>query len=47
MVLKILSLFTGLVNKAFGNLVYEDKISEYKQEYRKFTLTESIGETEK
>lgn len=46
-VLKILSLFTGLVNKAFGNLVYEDKISEYKQEYRKFTLTESIGETEK
>lgn len=46
-VLKILSLFTGLVNKAFGNLVYEDKISEYKQEYRKFTLTESIEATEK
>ncbi len=46
-VLKILSLFTGLVNKAFGNLVYEDKISEYKQEYRKVTLTESIEETEK
>ncbi|MBE7100554.1 MAG: NAD-dependent epimerase/dehydratase family protein [Clostridiales bacterium] len=46
-VLKILSLFTGLVNKAFGNLVYEDKISEYKQEYRKFTLTDSIEATEK
>ena len=46
-VLKILSIFTGLINKAFGNLVYEDKISEYKQEYRKFTLMESIEETER
>ena len=45
--LKILSLFTGLINKAFGNLTYEQSISEYKQEYRKFNLLESIEATEK
>jgi UDP-glucose 4-epimerase len=45
--LKTLSLFTGLINKAFGNLTYEQSISEYKQEYRKFNLLESIEATEK
>lgn len=45
--LKFLSLFTGLVNKAFGNLVYEKNMSDYKQEYRKFSLAESIEATEK
>jgi UDP-glucose 4-epimerase len=45
--LKILSMFTGLINKAFGNLTYEHSISEYKQEYRKFNLFESIEATEK
>ena len=45
--LKILSIFTGLINKAFGNLSYEQSLSEYKENYRKFSLEESIKETEK
>lgn len=45
--LKLVSLFTGIVNKAFGNLTYDQAMSEYKQEYRKFSLSESIEETEK
>lgn len=44
--LKIMSHFTGLVNKAFGNLTYEKSMSEYKEEYRKVTLFESITKTE-
>jgi len=40
--LKIMSHLTRLVNKAFGNLVYEQSMSEYKYEYRKYTLEESI-----
>ena len=46
-VLKILSKFTGLINKAFGSLTYEQNISVYKQEYRKFSLLESVEATEK
>lgn len=46
-VLKCMSLFTGLVNKAFGNLSYEISLSEYKEEYRKYSLEESIELTEK
>lgn len=46
-VLKIISHFTGLVNKAFGNLSYDMSLSEYKQDYRLFSLEESIKETEK
>lgn len=45
--LKILSLFTGLINKAFGNLIYDKDMSNYKQEYRKVGLAESIEATEK
>ena len=45
--LKIMSLFTGLVNKAFGSLCYDASISEYKDEYRKFSLEQAIGITEK
>lgn len=45
--LKIFSLFTGLVNKAFGNLSYDQSMSEYKTNYRQFSLEESIKETEK
>ena len=45
--LKCLSLFTGLINKAFGNLTYDMSMSEYKENYRKKTLEESIKETEK
>lgn len=44
--LKIMSHFTELVNKAFGNLTYEKRMSEYKEEYRRATLAESIEETE-
>jgi len=45
--IKLLGLFTGLVNKAFGNLTYDQSMSTYKQEYQKFTLAESIEATEK
>lgn len=44
--LKILSRFTGLVNKAFGNLTYERTMSVYKEEYQLFDLERSIIETE-
>ena len=44
--LKLLSHITGLVNKAFGNLCYDMKISEYKEDYRKFGFEESIEKTE-
>ena len=43
--LKIMSHFTGLVNKAFGNLSYDQSMSNYKVEYRKYNLEESIKET--
>ncbi len=46
-VLKIMSHLTGLVNKAFGSMCYEKSISEYKTEYRIFSLEESIDRTEK
>lgn len=45
--LKLLSLFTGVVNKAFGNLTYDKELSEYKKDYRKYSLIESIEKTEK
>lgn len=44
--LKCLSPFTGLVNKAFGSLSYDKKLSEYKENYRKYSLEESIKLTE-
>lgn len=46
-ILKFLGLFTGRVNKAFGNLTYDMSISEYKENYRVKTLEESIKETER
>ncbi|MBQ8311244.1 MAG: NAD-dependent epimerase/dehydratase family protein [Clostridia bacterium] len=45
--LKLMSVATGLVNKAFGSLSYDMSLSEYKENYRKYTLEESIKETEK
>ena len=45
--LKIMSMFTGLVNKAFGNLSYDVEMSDYKDDYRRFSLEESIKETER
>ena len=40
--LKLASHATGLVNKAFGNLSYDQSMSRYPVEYRKFSLAESI-----
>ncbi|MBE6639756.1 MAG: NAD-dependent epimerase/dehydratase family protein, partial [Ruminococcaceae bacterium] len=45
--LKLMSCFTGLVNKAFGSLCYEMELSEYKTDYRIKNLQDSIEETEK
>jgi UDP-glucose 4-epimerase len=45
-VLKILSLFTGLVNKAFGSLTYDKEMSEYREEYALHDLAKSIQLTE-
>ena len=45
--LRLLSPFTGLVNKAFGSLTYDMGMSEYKTNYRLASLAESIGYTEK
>lgn len=44
--LKLLSHCTGLVNKAFGNLIYAKDLSEYKDNYQKFNLKETINRTE-
>ena len=40
--LKIMGCFTGMVNKAFGNLCYDQMMSEYRKSYHRFTLTDSI-----
>lgn len=40
--LKILSPFTGLVNKAFGNLSYDQALSEYPENYRLYSLAQSV-----
>lgn len=44
--LKGLSHITGYVNKAFGNLAYEEHLGDYITEYRRYSLEESIKETE-
>lgn len=44
--LKIMSHFTGLVNKAFGSLCYDQKMSEYQFCYQIISLEESIVKTE-
>lgn len=46
-VLKLMSKKVTIVNKIFGNLVYEQKISDYKKNYRVRDLRESIMATEK
>lgn len=45
--LKIMSHITGLVNKAFGSLSYDMRLSEYKEGYRVRNLSEGIQRTEK
>ncbi len=44
--LRLLGLKIGLINKVFGNLVYEQSMSEYKVDYRIRDLRESIKLTE-
>lgn len=44
--LKMVGLATRLVDKAFGNLAYDQKMSKYKDEYRVRSLKESIKRTE-
>lgn len=44
--LRLMGNFVGMVNKAFGNLVYEKSMSEYKEEYRVRDLREAVWETE-
>lgn len=45
-VLKAVSHLTGYVNKAFGNLAYEEHLGDYKEDYRLFSIEQSIKETE-
>ena len=45
--LRLLSPFTGLVNKAFGSMCYEMELSAYQTEYRVRNLRDSVKETEK
>lgn len=46
--LKILSHVTGLVNKAFGSLTYDQGMSEYPREkYQIWSMQDSLTETEK
>lgn len=47
LVLGIIGRKVGIVNKIFGDLVYEQSLSEYKEDYRIKTLRESIIDTEK
>lgn len=44
--LKLLGLFTGLVNKAFGSLTYDKELSAYKEPYASVSLQKSIEESE-
>lgn len=45
--LKVFSHMTGYVNKAFGNLTYEEHLGDYQEEYRLFSLERSVRETER
>ena len=44
--LKLMGIFTGVVNKAFGSLSYDRKLSVYKEDYIVAELEESIKLTE-
>lgn len=44
--LKLLSHVTGLVDKAFGSMCYDQTLSDYKEDYRRYTVEESIMLTE-
>ena len=44
---RIMGLFIKLANKVFGNLVYDKDLSQYKIEYRKLGIKESIEAMER
>ena len=44
--LKLLSRFSPYVDKAFGNLAYAPGLGDYRSDYRRFSLEQSISETE-
>lgn len=46
-IVKLLSCFVPKVSKAFGNLTYQKDVSLYKEDYTKYSLRESISETQK
>lgn len=46
-VIRVLAGKIGLINKVFGNLVYEKSMSEYRENYRVRNFKESIELTEK
>ncbi|MGE8204704.1 NAD-dependent epimerase/dehydratase family protein [Heyndrickxia sp. NPDC080065] len=46
-VLKVMGMKLGLINKVFGNLVYEQSMSNYKDNYRIRDLRKSIELTER
>lgn len=45
--IKVLGLFTKIVNKVFGSLTYDKEMSIYKENYWINDFTESIEKTEK
>lgn len=45
--LKIMSHCTGMINKAFGNLAYDNEMSYYKDNYQLYSLDNSIQKTER
>ncbi|WP_336884684.1 hypothetical protein [Oceanobacillus massiliensis] len=45
-ILNFLSGKVGIIDKVFGNLIYDKKISEYKVDYRIKDLKETIVDTE-
>ena len=45
--LMFLGLFTGIVDKAFGNLYYDKSLSGYRQDYILYSLSKSVEITEK
>ena len=46
LMLRLMSHITGYIDKSFGNLTYEEHLGDYKEEYRIYTLAQSIKETE-
>lgn len=46
-ILRLMGKKFGIVNKVFGNLVYEKSMSEYKVEYRVRDLSEAVRVTER